>query len=1047
MILVGCTAICQAEEPVDYNRDIRPLFSNTCYECHGPDSNTRETDLRLDQHESVLGESETSGGKIVAPHDSAKSELYRRLVTEDVDERMPPEHSRRKLNDEQIQLIKKWIDQGAPWREHWSFVKPQRPTVPEVSRDERVRNAIDAFIQQRLEKEGLIPAEEADPETLIRRATLDLTGLPPTVEEIDAFLADKSPGAYERVVDRLLKSQRYGEHMARYWLDLARYGDTHGLHLDNRRQIWPYRDWVIKAFNQNMPFDQFTIEQLAGDLLPNATTSQKVATGFNRCNVTTSEGGSIAEEYRVRYAVDRVETTSTVWMGLTAGCAVCHEHKFDPISQKEFYELYAYFYSFAESPMDGNKALPPGPTVKAITAQAESKLNQLDADIDRLTTDLAERSKAVSGRQADWEAKLQAGTEKLPEPPADMLAYYPLDESKGMKVADAGPSGLHGSVQGSVQWDSGKFAGAIKLDGKSHVDIPQAADFERTEKFSYGAWVNPANNNHMAVLARMDDGSKYRGYDLYLGAGKVYVHIINTWDSNAIRLNTKTPIKPNQWTHLMMTYDGSSKAEGVRIYVNGQPAATEITHNSLSGSIKTNKPLRIGRRNPGAPYYGLIDDVRIYQRQLTEAEVALIAGSNPIQQIVALPAEERTAAQKDMLREFFLSQHDPEYKQLTQKLAGVRSEKAKLESSLPETMVMGDKPQRLTTYVLTRGEYDKPDKSQEVQPAVPDALPPLPKDAPQNRLGFARWLVDRDHPLTARVTVNRFWQQLFGTGIVKTSEDFGSQGQWPSHPKLLDWLAVEFMESGWDVKHMMKRMVMSHTYRQSAKVTPELLANDKDNRLLARGPRYRMDAEMIRDSALFVSGLLVEKVGGPSVRPYQPDGLWKAVGYSGSNTVKFTQDHGESLYRRSMYIFWKRTAPPPAMQIFDAPSREYCVARRERTNTPSAALVLMNDIQFVEAARNFAQRLLHAQPQTVDEKLILGFRMTTARRPTEQELTVLRSLYTTMLAEFQADREGAQALTSMGESPRDNQLDVAEFAAWTIVASSLLNLDETVTKG
>ncbi len=1030
---------------IDYNRDIRPILSDKCYACHGPDEHERQADLRLDVQADAFAARDE--GAAIVPGDKEASLLFQRVATHDANVRMPPDDSGKSLAADEIERLGRWIDEGAPWQGHWAFIRPTRPTPPPVKHADRVANPIDRFILARQEQLGLQPAETAAKETLLRRVTFDLTGLPPTLKQLDDFLADTSADAYENVVDRLLESPHYGEHRARYWLDAARYGDTHGLHLDNRRQIWPYRQWLIRAFNDNLPFDQFTLWQIAGDLLPDATVDQQIASGFNRCNVTTSEGGSIAEEYRVRYAIDRVETTATVWLGLTAGCAVCHDHKFDPLTQREFYRLYAYFYNFAEREMDGNKDLPPGPVIDAPSPAQQRLLAGLAERRGAVDEEIAVRRTQTAQAMAAWEATRAADPSSLPTPPGDMVVHLALDDPQGGTILDAVDAGRAVTVEGTAAWGEGRHGSGFMFDGKTSIDAGDVADFQRDQPFSYGAWVRPKNEKHGAVLSRMDDAQKHRGYDLYLGGGKVFVHIINRWDGNAIRLNSKAKLKTNAWQHLMMTYDGSSKAAGVALYVDGHPVEVEVTHDSLNGSIQTKKSLRIGSRTPGAPIEASVDDVRIYARRLEAREVALIAGSDPIGELLAVAPDQRTAEQRRRIQDYYLSEHDEPFQQLSQQRAQIDAEINAVKASIPKTLVMGDRSGKQPVYRLVRGEYDKPDKSVELSPGVPDVLPALAPSAPENRLALARWLISPDNPLPARVTVNRFWQQLFGTGLVKTTEDFGSQGEWPSHPALLDWLAVEFVESGWDIKHLIKLMVMSGTYRQTAAATQDQLRGDPRNRYLTRGPRFRLDAETVRDNALALSGLLNREIGGPSVRPYQPDGLWKAVGYSGSNTVKFTQDHGERLYRRSMYIFWKRTAPPPTMQIFDAPSREYCVVRRERTNTPAAALVLLNDVQFVEAARHFAERIMREGGGKLDDRLTFAFRLATCRTPDAEELQVLRGIYETAWAKYREDAAAAQALLQVGESPRDTSLDVGESAAWTIVASTILNLDETITKG
>ena len=1046
-LLIGSLAVPGSAwgAEVNFNRDIRPLLSDRCFRCHGPDEKERQGELRLDQREAAVSSRE--GGAAIVPGKARESLIWQRVTSTDPELKMPPPESGKQLSDAEIELIRRWIDEGASWTEHWSFAPPVRTQPPSVRQAQWVFNPIDAFILARVEQAGLVPAPEADRETLIRRATLDLTGLPPTLGEIDAFVSDQEPGAYERVLDRLLKSPRYGEHMTRYWLDVARYGDTHGLHLDNRRQIWPYRDWLIRAFNENLPFDQFTVWQLAGDLLPQPTTDQLVATGFNRCNVTTSEGGSINEEYRVRYAVDRVETTATVWMGLTAGCAVCHDHKFDPLSQAEFYQLYGYFYNFAENEMDGNAVLPNGPSVAAPSPAQQSRLQELQAKTAELEAALVARRGAVSDALAAWEAKVRAGEEKLPTAPTDMVVYFPLDETEGTVAANRVGEGSQATLLGKPNWVSGKHAGGLQLAGDTHLELPQVGDFERSDAFSYGAWVKPDNEKAGTIVSRMIDGQAFRGYDLYLGNGQVFVHLIHSWEGNAIRVNTKEKLKVNTWQHVMMTYDGSSKAAGVRVFVDGKPMELQITHDSLTETMKADTPFRVGRRNPGAALEGTLDEVRVYARRLSDEEVALVAGGNPVADLLAIEPANRTEAQQTQIRDYYLAQYDAPYQQLRQQQAAVTQERTAVEAAIPKTMIMGDRANRAPIYRLVRGQYDQPDKSQAFEPNVPAALPALPAEKTGTRLDLAKWLVDPRHPLTSRVTVNRYWQQLFGLGLVKTTEDFGSQGEWPSHPELLDWLAVEFIESGWDVKAFLKLIMMSHTYRQAAIATPAQLAQDRDNRLLSRGPRFRLDAETIRDNALALSGLLVGEIGGPSVKPYQPAGLWEAVGYSSSNTARFEQDHGVALYRRSMYTFWKRTAPPPSMQIFDAPSREYCVTRRERTNTPTAALVMLNDQQFVEASRHFAQRLLTETQGDTTERLRVAFRMATARFPSPRELEILARIQQRAAETYRANPQAAEALLAVGESPRNSMLDPVEHAAWTIVASTILNLDETITKG
>jgi hypothetical protein len=791
----------KANPAIDFNRQIRPILSENCFACHGPDEKQRKAKLRFDSKEGALGKLR-DGSYAIVPGKIAESELVRRITAEDPGEIMPPPKSGKKLKPEQIALLKEWIAQGAPWSSHWAFIPPQRPAVPTVRKQEWVRNPIDAFILAKLEAAGLTPSPEADRTTLIRRVTLDLTGLPPAPAEVDAFLSDSSPNAYEKVVDRLLRSPRYGEHMARYWLDAARYGDTHGLHLDNYREIWPYREWVIKAFNANKPYDRFVVEQLAGDLLPDAKLDQIIATGFNRCHVSTSEGGSIEEEVYVRNVDDQVDTNGNVFLGLSVGCARCHDHKYDPITQKDYYQLFAIFNSIDGPALDGNAALP-APSVRVPAREQTAAL-------------------------ADLQYKA-----------------------------------------GAIQRAIAEVREVPKRDTKPRNEIP-------------------------------------------------------------------------------------------------------------------------AKRSALAPLY--------------------------------------------------------------RRLAEIDKQRAELEKTIPATLVFKERKEPRPAYILKRGEYDQ--RGSQVGRDTPAFLPPLPAGAPRDRLGFARWLVQPNHPLTARVAVNRLWQQVFGTGLVKTTEDFGTQGEPPSHPELLDWMADEFMASGrgesagWNIKAMMKRLVMSATYRQSSKLTPERLAKDPTNRLLSRGPRYRLDAEMLRDQALFVSGLLVEKLGGPSVKPPQPSGLWEAVAYTGSNTAKFKADTGcEKVHRRSLYTFWKRTAPPPQMTALDAPSRESCTLRRERTDTPLQALLMMNEKQFVECARALAERTLREGRTTLEDRLTFLFLHATARKPDAGELAELANTYHDHLAEYRRDVSAAKKLIAIGETKPDAALDPSELAAWTMVANLVLNLDEVLNKG
>ncbi|MCG8585342.1 MAG: DUF1553 domain-containing protein, partial [Pirellulales bacterium] len=890
------------------------------------------------------------------------------------------------------------------------------------------------------------PSSEAAKHILIRRVTFDLTGLPPTPEEVSAFLADTSPNAYEKLVDRLLASKHYGEHMARYWLDAARYGDTHGLHLDNYREMWAYRDWVIRAFNGNKRFDTFAIEQLAGDLLPNPTLDQQIATGFIRCHVTTNEGGVITEEVYVNNVIDRVTTTGTVFMGLTMECTRCHNHKYDPLTMKDFYQSFAFFNSINGPARDGNKK-DHAPVVKV---PLPGVMEQLDA----LNTELADIRKKLERRRAETDAEFVAWLSKQPRDagavaePEGLIAHYTLDGPTDAPIKSiAGDVKPGKAVSGPVQ-SEGVFGGAYKFNGTSYCDLGDVANFERTDKFSYGAWIKIVTPQPQggAVLARMNDGNGHRGWDLFIQGDKVAAHLIHKWNSDALKVATKSSLTAGKWHHVFVTYDGSSKPQGLRIYIDGKPQETIVEANSLKSTTRSGTELRIGRRNPGAGYKdGLIDDVRIYGRELAATEIAQLAGSNPIGAILVIDPDKRTPDQVEILRTHYLATADAGAKELRTQIAKLEKQVAEInKKGKATTLVFKELPKPKPAFMLDRGEYDK--KGEKVERSTPAILPPMDADLPRNRLGYAKWLLTPEHPLTARVTINRMWQQFFGTGIVKTSEDFGSQGEVPTHPELLDWLAVEFRESGWDMKHMAKQIVMSATYRQSSRSNPKLNKLDPENRLLARGPRFRLDAEMLRDQALAVSGLLVPKMYGPGVKPPQPGGLWYAVGYSGSNTVRFKKDVGpDKVYRRSLYTFFKRTAPPPQMSILDAPSREACSVRRERTNTPLAALMLLNDPQYVEAARVLAESTVKVQGDDT-ARIAAMFKRATARKPSTPEMSELLDSHKQHVEHYAGKAPAAKQLIAVGESKPDASLDPSQLAAWTMTANLILNLDEVLNK-
>jgi Protein of unknown function (DUF1553)/Protein of unknown function (DUF1549)/Concanavalin A-like lectin/glucanases superfamily/Planctomycete cytochrome C len=1043
MVLVAAAAHAGPGK-VEYNRDVRPILIENCFACHGPDSAARKADLRLDQRDMAM-----DGGAIV-PGKPDESPLVERIYSTSKSEVMPPHKTNKKLTDAEKATLKRWIAEGAEYQPHWSFIPPKRPTPPAVKNEAWVRTPIDRFILAKLEANGLTPAPEADRRTLARRLSLDLTGLPPDPNDVEEFVNDKSPDWYEKYVDKLMRLPAWGEHRGRYWLDAARYADTHGIHFDNYREIWEYREWVIKAFNRNEPFDQFTIEQLAGDLLPKPTLDQEIASGFNRCNITTNEGGAIDEEYLVLYARDRTETTSQVWLGLTAGCAVCHDHKFDPITMRDFYSMSAFFNNTTQRAMDGNVRDTP-PTVFVPSPDDRPRWEAISKAMGDLRAKADARKQAARADFDKWLAAVKA-EEMAAKIPANGLALHaPLTKGEG-KAIDLTVAGKPRTVtlNDGFAWESGHTAAkAFSLKPGATLEVPEAGDFDTKQGFSYGAWVKfPNRGQNGAVFARMDNTQDFRGWDLWYENGKVGAHIVSKWPSDALKVTTKNPVEPaNGWHHVFITYDGSVQAPGIKVYIDGALQPTETQQETLqpTSSIKTKVPLKVGQRNTSERLKSLLlEDVRVYDRTLTGPEVENLAKATRALSIVSKPADKRTPPEKDELFAWWLVGIDQPYKDLTAQLAKLQQEEVAMKSRGAIAYVMAEKKEPGVAYILNRGEYDK--RKDKVTPDVPKSLPPLPPGAPKNRLGFAQWLLRPDHPLTARVTVNRFWQELYGTGIVRTTGDFGVMGELPSHPELLDWLAVEFREGSWDVRKFFKLLVTSATYRQAATVTPAKMEKDPQNRLLSRGPRFRMDAEMVRDYALAASGLLVRKLGGPSVKPYQPDGVWEAVAMIGSNTRDYKRDTGDKLYRRSVYTFWKRAAPPASMEIFNAPSREVCAVRRERTNTPLQALVTLNDPQFVEAARVLAERALKEGGAKPEERIDYIARRLLARPFTAQELPVVRASLADLSAEYKAKPEEAKKLVAVGDWKSDPKLDASELAAWTMLTNELMNLDEVLNK-
>ena len=1023
---------------IDFDREVRPILSERCFTCHGPDSQSRQRGLRLDQREGVLEARAGFGGPVVVPGHAGESLLFQRISTRAPATRMP--RGGEALSDDQIETIRLWIDQGAEWTTHWAFVPPERPVPPPVADTAWPRNPIDRFVLAGLERAGLTPSEEADRATLIRRVTLDLTGLPPGPEEISAFLTDDAPDAYEQVVDRLLGSPRYGERMAAEWLDAARYADTNGYQTDGGRTMWRWRDWVIDAYNANMPFDQFTIEQLAGDMLPDATRDQQIATAFNRNHSQNGEGGIVPEEFLVEYAVDRVETTSTVWLGLTLGCARCHDHKFDPISQTEFYEVFAHFNNVPERGKAFKYVNSP-PFITAPTDEQQAELDELDAELQAARETFAEHETEREAAQRAWEESLHASVRLDWQIHEQLLAHFAFEgDVAGVPIGEPLPAVLE---DGTPRFVDGRVGTAADFDGERFVEAGTRPDLEYEGVYTLAAWIKPTARDGVIVSRARGGDEGEVGWGLYLEDGKVRLNMSTRVLDDGVAAETEASVVLDEWQHVAATYDGSKTPGGMRIYLNGQRQEL-VPLLDLVGNISLGRePLRIGASGSDKPrFQGAIDDVRIYGTVLTPEQVAVVATGETIAAIAALPPERRTPGQADKIRLCFLDRYAPEsIRDAWREVRDLERRRAELWDSFPTVMVMEEIVPRRPTFRLIRGAYDNP--GDPVQPGVPRVLPPLAEGATPNRLAFARWLVDPGHPLTARVTVNRFWQMYFGTGLVKTAENFGTQGEHPSHPVLLDWLATSFIDSGWDVKALQRAIVTSATYRQASKVTPAQYEADPENRRLARGPRLRLPAPTIRDQALALAGLLVERVGGPSVKPYQPKGLWADFAFDGERD--YEQSEGEDLWRRSLYTFWKRTLGPPTLMTFDASTRETCIVRRSRTNTPLQALNLMNDVTYVEAARRFAERAMR-EYDAPEDRVAYAYQLATAQYPGPNVHNVLVDALRAHQVRYRADRKAALALVSLGESPRDETLDVAEHAAYTMVASLILNLDGTITK-
>ncbi len=1043
---------------VDFQRQVRPILTDNCFQCHGPDPRTRQARLRLDTQDGAFAE--RPSGRAIVPGDPMTSLLYQRIAHASDTKRMPPPRlSKKTLSAEQIEVLRRWIEEGASWDQHWSFKPVRRLDPPSVTDEAWVRNPIDRFVLARLGAEGLRPTPEADRRTLARRVALDLTGLPPDPGTLASFLSDASEGAFERLVDKLLASKHWGEHRARYWLDAARYGDTHGIHIDNYREMYFYRDWVIDAYNDNKPFDEFVVEQVAGDLLPNPTLDQLIATGFHRNNITTNEGGAIPEEYEAIYAKDRADTTASVFLGLTAGCATCHDHKFDPIAQREFYALTAFFRNTTQYVMDGNVSDPP-PVLVVPRDDDRARWEELRKLASETDAKIGDRAASVDDSFAAWLSGGRYRSLKSPLEPSAALLTLRLDgepsvEIEGKRTAVT----LH---EGAAIGEGPSGQPALRFGERSWAELPSLS-LDRDTPFSIALWVfHPEEEGDFVVAGQDDPDDDFRGWSIGIGGRLLTFRM--TGDKRAegeersvtvFPINTKR-LPAGEWTHIVVTYDGSGERAGLRVYRNGDAIEVEGSEffASVEGSIRTKRPLYLGHGvvssppdGPQARYFsgGGIADLRVFKGRITAQEAKLVSRWPLVQRARSKALDELDAFEREALRSYYLAVEDGELRRLMGLQNEIEREWREIRRRSGVSHIMRERLDgEPEARVLFRGMYDQP--RERVAAGTPAALPPMSESLPRNRMGLARWLVDEANPLTSRVVVNRYWQQVFGRGLVKTGEDFGAQGEPPSHPELLDWLASEFCKSGWDTKRFFRLLVTSSTYRQSAQVTKAKLERDPENRLLSRGPRFRMDAEMIRDAALAASGLLVRKIGGPSVKPYQPEGVWEMVAMPQSNTRIYTQDSGDKLYRRSLYTFWKRSAPPASMDIFNAPTREHATVERERTNTPLQALVTMNDTQFVEASRTLAQRAMREAGDEFEARLDYVATRLLARNLEEHERAVAKRSYDAFLGSYGRNPDDARTLLEVGDSVADEALPAVESAAWTLLVSQLLNLDEALNK-
>lgn len=1032
---------------LDFNIHVKPVLSDRCFACHGPDQAKREAGLRLDNEESAYAALVDHPDKFaIKPGNLANSEVYHRIVSANPEEMMPPPESDLHLTDRDKAILIRWIQEGAEYKPHWAFIPPTLPSPPKLEKEEWATNEIDHFIRRKIDQKGWKVSPAADKEMLLRRLSFDLTGLPPSSAQMDQFLADESPESYEKMVDQMLASSAYGERMATDWMDVSRFADTHGYTVDRYRDMSPWRDWVIKAFNENMPYDQFVTWQLAGDLLPNATDEQILATGFNRNHQQNMEGGIVPEEFRTEYVADRANTIGAAFIGITMECARCHDHKYDPITQKNYYELFSFFNNVQEAGQISYDNAMAVPTLLLKDEKTDSLLEQFQSRIKEKEQEIAALDEEALSEFTSW---LAGKKQRLKAYPKGLVAHFDLDNSTIKNKLSPYQKGVmkQQHVKGEIapNISEGKFGQGLLLDGDAWLDLGNVAAYDRATPFSISIWANIPTALENGVLFHKGVGAalyNFRGFHLALKDNKLELLMARTEPYNAI-IEYVDKVPRDKWIQLTMTYDGSSKAKGLKLFINGEEQITQVTSDNLYKSIlfqnggPSEPGLQIGARWRGIGAGGTtVDEILVFDRTLTDLEVKQLVEPSQVSRLLAQSASNLPNKQKELLADYFIAQASPKRNGQLDALSRLRRQYNQVLDTIKEIMVMREMAEARPSYILQRGQYDVP--GERVYPNTPEHLLEMPEDYPKNRLGLTQWLLHPDHPTTARVIVNRYWQQFFGLGLVPTSEDFGNQGDLPSHPELLDWLAVNFRTNGWDIKQTIKLIVMSSTYRQSSKASTEQMEADPQNIFLARGPSMRLSAEMLRDNVLSASGLLSSKIGGPSVKPYQPAGLWRI------NGTRYQADTGEKLYRRSLYTFWKRTIPHPTQATFDAPSRANCSVRRQKTSTPLQALVLLNDPIFVEAAKVIGQQI--ALTDDTASGIQSAFRNLTGRKASAEEVTLLQELQQQELQKFKQYPDKLAGWIQAGEYAIDQSLDPALIAANAVVASTIINADASIVK-